>query len=97
MGEGNSITEGNVDQFAGFVEANVLLVRGFNAKLTYEFFDRNRDVDNELDAQERVTIGVEPFITPFTQIGIFYRINRSIPQNAAENQNQLDIQLHGFF
>jgi len=97
IGQGDFITESGVDRFAGLLELNFLLTQGFNVKASYEFFDRDRDVSNELDAQDRITLGVEPFITQFLQVSAFYRINRSIPQNAVENQNQITLQFHGFF
>ncbi|MFQ5603969.1 MAG: hypothetical protein ACE5HS_11935 [bacterium] len=96
LGEGDFIKKDDREQFAGLVELNYLITRGFNFKATYEFFDRNRDVANDRDGQERITIGVEPFITQFMQFGIFYRINRFIPQNVPLNQDQLTLQFHVF-
>lgn len=97
LGEGDFIKAGNIDRFAGLAELNFLIQRGFNFKITYEFFDRNRDVSNDRDGQERITLGVEPFITQFLQAGLFYRINRFIPQNVTQNQDQLILQFHVFF
>ncbi|MFQ5640652.1 MAG: hypothetical protein ACE5IR_21950 [bacterium] len=97
LGEGDLITRGGVDRFAGLAEINLLLSRGLNLKTTYEFFDRNRDIPNARDGQERFTLGVEPFLTQFMQLGIFYRFNRFIPQNAQLNRDQLFVQFHFFF
>ncbi|MFQ5651073.1 MAG: hypothetical protein ACE5IY_14125 [bacterium] len=96
LGEGDFIQKPDVDQFAFLAELNFLLRKGLNLKATYEFFDRNRDVSNDRDGQERITFGVEPFITQFMQLGIFYRINRFIPQNVPLNQDQLTVQFHVF-
>ncbi|MFQ5638333.1 MAG: hypothetical protein ACE5IR_10115 [bacterium] len=98
LGEGDFIRNKNtdLDQFAGLAELNFLIRRGLNFKATYEFFDRNRDVPNDRDGQERITLGLEPFITQFLQLGIFYRINRFIPQNTSLNQDQLTVQFHVF-
>ncbi len=96
LGEGDFINDGDIDRFAGIAELNFLIQRGLNFKVAYEFFDRNRDISNENDGQERITLGLEPFITQFLQVGIFYRINRFIPQNVPLNQDQLTIQFHVF-
>ena len=97
LGEGNFISAGEVDRFAALAEMDFLVRRGLNLKLTYEFFDRNRDVSNDRDAQDRITIGLEPFVTQFVQVRVFYQINRFIPQNLTENQNRLTVQFHTFF
>jgi len=97
LGEGDFITEDGIDRFAGLAEVDILIVQGFNFKTTYEFFDRNRDISNDRDGQERITIGVEPFIAQFLQLSLFYRINRFIPQATTENQDQLTLQFHAFF
>jgi len=97
LAEGDMMNIAGVDRFAALGELNFLAARGFNFKSVYEYFDRNRDVPNSRDGQERITIGAEPFVTQFLQVGIFYRINRFIPQNIVQNQDQLLVQLHIFF
>jgi len=97
LAEGNLISEGEIDRFAALAEMNVLIRRGLNLKLTYEFFDRNRDVSNDRDGQDRITIGLEPFVTQFLQVRVSYQLNRFIPQNPVENQDRLTVQLHTFF
>jgi hypothetical protein len=97
LGEGDFVTNGDLDQFVGMAELNFLIRSGFNFKTVYEFFDRNRDISNDRDGQERITFGVEPFLTRFMQVGLFYRINRFIPQNVFENRDQLTAQFHVFF
>ena len=97
LGEGDFINVAGIDRFAALAELNYLVARGFNFRAAYEYFDRNRDVSNARDGQERITIGIEPFITQFMQVGIFYRFNQFIPQNIVQNQDQLLVQLHVFF
>jgi hypothetical protein len=97
LGEVDFITEGDVDQLATLAELNYLITQGFNFKFTYEVFDRNYDVSIERDGQERYTLGVEPFIMQFVQLRAFYRINKFIPQNAAQNQDQAIFEFHVFF
>ncbi|MFQ5638302.1 MAG: hypothetical protein ACE5IR_09960, partial [bacterium] len=97
LGEVDLITQGDLDRLAAIAELNYLLTRGLNFKATYEFFDRRRDVPNNRDGQERITLGVEPFITQFLQLGLFYRMNRFIPQNSQLNRDQILVQFHVFF
>ena len=97
LGEVAFITDGDVDQLASLAELNYLVTQGFNVKFTYEFFDRNRDVPNERDGQERFTLGVEPFLAQFVQLRAFYRFNRFIPQNGPQNQDQAIFEFHVFF
>lgn len=97
LGEGDFISDDAVDRFAGLVEVDVLITRGLNFKTTYEYFDRNTDVPNDRDGQERITFGLEPFVAQFVQLSIFYRIDRFVPQATVENQDRLILQFHGFF
>jgi len=97
LGEGDFINVAGIDRFAALAELNYLVARGFNFRAAYEYFDRNLDVSNARDGQERITIGIEPFITQFLQLGIFYRFNQFVPQNIVQNQDQLLVQLHIFF
>lgn len=97
LGEADWITSGSIDRFAALAEVNVLIARGLNAKATYELFDRNRDVSADRDGQERITLGVEPFVTRFLQVRLFYRIDTFVPQNLAGNQDEVLVEVHGFF
>ena len=70
LGEGDFIRDIARDRFAALAEVNVLATRGLNFKLTYEWFDADRSVASSAD-QTRVSVGVEPFITQFLQVGCF--------------------------
>jgi len=80
-------------------ELDFLITKGINLKVTYDFWDRFFDADPEVDEdeRERVTIGLEPFITQFLQLSVFYRINDSIPQRPRESEDRLTFELHIFF
>lgn len=84
-----------IRQLAVFSSLNVLLRRGVNVKLSYEFLDPNDDVDN--DERTRFTVGLEPFLTQFLQVRLFYRFNDSIPQRPAERADEVVLELHLFF
>lgn len=93
--ECDAATGETTKQFALFSSLNVLLVRGVNFKLSYEFLDPDDDVDN--DERTRLTIGLKPFLTQFLQLRIFYRINDSIPQRPAEGADEVYVEFHLFF
>ena len=71
--------EADREQFVAHAEVNYLITDGWNVKAAYEFLDPNRDIDE--NQRDRVLVGVEPFIVPFLQVGVYYSFNQSIPQN----------------
>ena len=80
---------------AGLLEGNWRLRTGHNLKLTAEYFDPDRALAN--DQQTRYSILYEYTPLPFLQLRAGFRRYRGIPQNNAENRQQLLIQLHGYF
>jgi hypothetical protein len=93
MGEMDFIKKAEGDssrsQVAHFYQADFLVVQGLNLKSAFEYFDRNTKVANKKDGQSRYTFGVEIFPVQFVQLGLYYRLNNSIPQSDAENQDLL--------
>lgn len=77
-----------------FLEGDLLLTRGVNLKATYEFLDPNTRIGE--NARTRVRVGLEPFLTQFLQLGVFYVFNQDIPRSRSD-QDQLTIELHTFF
>jgi hypothetical protein len=84
-----------ITQLAVFSSLHVLLTRGINFMLSYEFLDPNNDVDN--DARTRFTVGLEPFLTQFLQLRFFYRFNDGIPQRPIERADEVVLEFHLFF
>jgi hypothetical protein len=97
LGEIDLIDRGGIKKRAYFSELDLSLSKGVNLKATYDLFDRNIQVPLERDGQERLTVGLETFPVQFFQIGLFYRFNSFIPQNANGNEDQAEIQLHVYF
>jgi len=92
------------DRVSTFLEANVLLVTGVNFRIMSEFFDKNsklfgnaHGVNYSNAGQVRNTVGIECFLTPFVQLGLFYRANQGVPDNGAFNQDEIQIRTLGFF
>jgi hypothetical protein len=82
-------------QLAVFSSLNFLIVRGVNFKVSYEYLDPDTDVGE--NTRTRLVIGLEPFITQFLQVRLFYRLNDSIPQRPAEGADELFLELHLFY
>jgi hypothetical protein len=96
----NSVSNGLVPsaalkQVATLVEANWLIVKGNNLKLTAEFLDPNKDVHN--NGQTRWSILYELTPIQFVQLRAGYRYNDGIPQAPSQHQKLAFIELHGFF
>ena len=82
-------------QLVTYSELDYEIVDGWNIKLAYEFYDPNRDIDE--DERDRVLVGLESFVTSFVQLQVFYRFNQSIPQNIPQNADELLLRLHLYF
>jgi hypothetical protein len=82
-------------QLALFSSLNVLIIRGINFKLSYEYLDPDTDVDH--NSRTRLVIGLESFLTQFLHLRLFYRRNDSIPQRPAERADEVRLELHLFF
>jgi hypothetical protein len=80
---------------ASLLEANWLIRRGQNLKLTAEWYDPDRSVhENE---QTRYSIIYEYTPIPFLQLRAGYRRYIGIPQSDPQNQRMILAELHGFF
>lgn len=96
-----------VGQFLAYGEANYLLFGWMNLKAAIDYADSdgqltrqvgNRTVlDTANDAENRVTVGLEPFLNRFLQPRLLYRINNGIRSNPTHNQNVLVLEAHVFF
>jgi hypothetical protein len=84
-----------IKQLVVFSSLNMLLTRGVNIKLSYEFLDPHDEVDN--DERTRFTVGLEPFLTQFLQLRLFYRFNDGIPQRPIERADEVVVEFHLFF
>ncbi len=83
---------GRRESLINFLEANISVKQGHNVKLTYEYYDPDRDVSE--DEQNRLSLVWEYFPVQFLQTRIGYRRFDGIPQNPAQNRKQLFVELH---
>jgi hypothetical protein len=90
-----SIAQGYGRELASLVEANWLIARGNNLKITQEFLNPNRSVPNGEENRWSVVYELTPI--QFLQVRMGLRRNDGIPQDNAEHQRLFFVQLHGFF
>jgi hypothetical protein len=86
---------GQQKQLAGLLEGNYRLARGHNLKVTYEYFDPDRDVSH--DQQTRWSFVYEWTPVQFVQLRAGARLNDGIPQQPTQHVHLYFIELHGFF
>lgn len=86
-----------IDKIEDYLEMDFLPFQGWNFKTVFESLWPDRRIPQAGNNQTRLTLGAEPFITQFLQVGLYYRINDWIPQNARKNQDQVVGRLHVFF
>jgi hypothetical protein len=87
--------EGTRTLLAALGEANWNVARGHNLKLTAEWFEPDRDVDE--DEKTRWSAVYEYTPIAFVQLRAGARIHDGIPQNDIDNRRIWFVELHGFF
>ncbi len=89
------------DHRGGFIhysEANYLLFDWLNLKLAFDYADFDGNLsDRADDSENRVSVGLEPFLARFLQTRIFYRVANGIESNPSHNQSILSAEVHLFF
>jgi len=90
-----SIAQGQGKQLATLLEANWLVARGNNLKITEEFLNPNRALPNDEETRWSLVYELTPI--QFMQIRSGVRWNDGIPQDNAEHQRLYFVELHGLF
>lgn len=93
--EDEGFPEGTRTLATGLLEADWLVTRGHNLKLTAEWFEPDRDVDE--DDQTRWSLLYEFAPIQFLQLRAGVRYFDGIPQNDLQNRRIAFVELHGFF
>jgi hypothetical protein len=79
-----------VRQLIAYGEADWLMTRGLNAKVTYGWLDPNMDIDE--NERIRARFGLEFFPTPFLRFAGFYSLLEDIPQATATNIDRWSVE-----
>jgi hypothetical protein len=90
-----SIADDQGKELATLLEADWLLARGNNLKITYEFLTPDRAVPN--GEETRLSFVYEFTPIQFAQIRAGFRWNDGIPQDPSEHQRLYFMELHGYF
>jgi hypothetical protein len=91
----HSIANGQGQMLATLLEANWLITRGSNLKITDEFLNPDRALPN--GEQTRWSLVYEFTAIQFAQIRAGFRYYDGIPQDNAEHERLYFIELHGYF
>jgi hypothetical protein len=83
-----------VRQLIAYGEADWLVTRGLNAKVTYGWLDPNMDIDE--NERIRARFGLEFFPTPFLRFAGFYTLLDDIPQ-ATRDLDRWSVEAHVLF
>ena len=87
--------EADVDSVAALFEGNWLFLQGHNLKLTYDWFDPDKDVND--DQQVRYSALWEYSPIQFLQLRLGARLYDGVPQVDAQNRSEYFVEVHGFF
>ncbi len=91
----DSLGAGGRTLLTGLLEANWLIRKGQNLKVTAEYFEPDDDVaENE---QNRYSVEWEYFAMQFLELRAGARIYDGIPQNDLQNRREYFLQLHAYF
>lgn len=93
--EDEGYPEGTRRLATGLVEANWQISRGHNLKLSAEWLDPDRDIDEDDQARYSVVYELTPL--QFVQLRAGVRVYDGIPQNDLQNRRFYFAELHGFF
>jgi hypothetical protein len=86
---------GRRESWVGLLEANWLVRKGQNLKLTAELHDPDRDVDE--DERNRFSLVWEYTPMEFVQLRAGARAYDGIPQSSLQNRTEAFLELHGYF
>jgi hypothetical protein len=95
----NSSTSGQrLGTFIAYGEADYLLFDWLNLKGAVDYADDDGTLSNRAnDSENRVSVGLEPFLNRFFQPRLFYRVSNGVRANPSHNQDILLAELHFFF
>ena len=88
-------TTGDHDIYASLVEGNWRLRKGHNLKLSYEYYDPDRDRGE--DQQERYSLVWEYSPMQFIQARVGVRAYNGIPNFPTSNRDEVFAELHAYF
>lgn len=84
--------------FIHYSEANYLLLDWLNVKVAFDYADDDGDIrQRSNDSENRFSFGIEPFLSRFLQLRLFYRVSNGVRSEPTHNQDLWSAELHAFF
>lgn len=84
--------------FITYSEGNYLLFDWLNLKVAFDYADYDGSLPRQgSDAENRVSVGLEPFLARFLQTRFFYRCGNGVQTDPTHNQDLWIFELHAFF
>lgn len=87
----------SIGRFIGYVEGDYLFFDWLNMKVAADYADNDGHLGDTNDSENRVSIGIEPFLNRFLQPRLFYRVSNGIRADPTHNQSIILAELHLFF
>jgi hypothetical protein len=88
----------NPGTFMAYAEGDYLAFDWLNIKAQFDYADWDGTLPRQgHDAENRVSVGLEPFLARFVQVRAFYRCSNGIETNPSHNQDLWYLELHLFF
>lgn len=87
----------SVGRFIAYGEMDYLLLGWLNTKAAVDYSDNDGNVHDVNDSENRVSVGLEPFLNRFVQPRLFYRVSNGIRSNPTHNQCIILAEAHVFF
>jgi hypothetical protein len=100
LGEADVLTniyhdkDATVHTLVAYAEANMLLLRGLNLKVTYGFHDPAFDVEEDQRMSLRGALEIFPY--PMFAASVSYTLRQSVPQDEVGNADVLMAEIHCF-
>jgi hypothetical protein len=87
-----------VGTFMTYSEGNYLAFDWLNVKVAFDYADWDGTLPRQgSDAENRFSVGLEPFLAKFVQVRAFYRVSNGIRTNFSHNQGLWYLEIHVFF
>ena len=79
-------------------EREYLLFDWLNLKVAFDYADYDGSLPRQGDdAENRFSVGLEPFLARFLQVRAFYRVSNGVESIPNHNQDLWILELHAFF
>lgn len=86
-----------VGRFIAYGEGDYLFFDWLNLKVAVDYSDSDGNIHDVNDSENRVSIGLEPFLNRFLQPRLFYRVSNGVRKDPTHNQSIILAEIHALF